>query len=626
MAAKEVEKVLHIKHVHTLWVQTELDTVAELYDKELIEDLKTNTKKYQEKVFVKQLLGPYRGYLKTRYCKEFIGKLAYEIRYQESNEFHHSGVSGIGKTCSILHFVFSNIFNKSKNYLDIVYIDVNEVRYCIEIGGLANERLNTFFNGLNQPFCVIIDHVTSRVEKVLSAIGGECYVHLIDYITSQVKADKKLLIYTGFTSGIFQGNTCAWSKRFALSEEEFTRIWFEKSKLVENAEDSSVFYDAETFKHTKDQCKTVYWSLQDFAITPGLAHFAFDYLFGNLKYDDAHVNIAYLNKLRKDVDNFPSIGENNQEDIAELVKETSMIAEIIKKGGIFPLESFDSKRCPVNIFTYEMDTATREDCEKNPAFLMHEMSEGQRYVKLSFIQNRPSHIDRWMKKLTILPKHIAQFSVETLQRHMKSLVELAEKVLIESQLEKHLFFIPNDFTPTSYIKTTRNITVNLEHLRIITMLAKQIIATDEQMETITVDKKYKGQLKNVALRTKFLIKDILKGITEPKLMYPNLLNFLGFGYFLYIPSRYRGSETKKYNNALILFQVTIGQSHGAKTVAAALDCIKEVIASELHGNDYPFTIDVHDMEKFDIELNIYIINVWSKLLQKIMMTVIKENI
>lgn len=133
-----------------------------------------------------------------------------------------SGVSGIGKTCTTLHFVLNNIFKKSANYLDIVYVDVNEVRYCIEDGGLAHEKLNTFFKGSNRPDCVIIDHVTSRAEKVLSKIKGEGYVCLVNYIISQVKARKKIFIYTGYTTGIC--NSSPWSERFALSEEEFTSI------------------------------------------------------------------------------------------------------------------------------------------------------------------------------------------------------------------------------------------------------------------------------------------------------------------------------------------------------------------------------------------------------------------
>lgn len=242
--------------------------------------------------------------------------------------------------------------------------------------------------------------------------------------------------------------------------------------------------------HIREKCKSLYKSLQDFPLTPGLVHFAFDYTMGSLDDDDdVHVIIAYLNKLKKDIDKFTSMYGKHDEDIADLVTETSLIADIIKKRGILPLESFESRRCPVNIFTFEP-----------------------------------------------------------------------------------------------------------EHLKIISMLAVKITLKEEESEYLTVDKKYKGQMKNVALHTKYLINSIRGSMTEPKLMHPSFINFLGVDYFLYIPSKYlwsNGDKKRKYNNVLILFKVTYDKNCGAQTIAAALDCVNEVIATELHGNNESFTIDVH---------------------------------
>lgn len=300
--------------------------------------------------------------------------------------------------------------------------------------------MNTFFNGLDTPNSVIIDHVTSRAEKVHTENEVESYLLLVDYIMNQVEARQHIFIYTGFTAGICQSNICAWSSRFALSEEEFTSIWNRKLKLIENMQDYRDYYDAKSLRRTRDNCQSVFRSLQDFAITPGLTHFAFNVIMDKLDHKGGNVVITYLNKLKEEVDNFPSIDNDNEEDIKALVEETSLIAEVIKRGGVIPLESFRSERCPVNVLTYDIGTATREDCESIPAFLVHDLLEGQLYVKLSFVQKCSSQVDRWLNKLTLTAKQILNFDLETSQRYTTILGKLVEGRLVESQLKKKVFF------------------------------------------------------------------------------------------------------------------------------------------------------------------------------------------
>lgn len=541
-----------------------------LFDRAVLNDIHTNPFKYHQYVFadLESKLPTEIQFVETAFSNDFFQKLCRLFKKAEVTRL--SDISGIGKTSTCLLFVASRKL-KGEN---VVYIDLEEVES-------RKEDFEIFLRNLKSSNKCIIDHVTIANQDI------------IERIKKHMHGRTMIIIQTGLTDSFTLGsNTPPWEQDFALTNDEFKKIWMGSLEIQkQSAKNDPVWelaYNKDKYERVAKCCQEVFDHLKDkFVMTPRFVHYAMDICFSRLNCSAALVEFSYYRYLKQEIENFPTITENSDPRMNSFIAHTGFIAKMIVQGGLYPAKLFQDLICAVNIFTVQFEEVTKDNCEDYP----YELSEGDNLVKLSFLQRAMKAA--WMCKLELKPEHINSVDTKTFQNLVFCLGKEIEVSLVTSQKETGAFFLCTDVEPSTYFKRNQNFF--LPEVSFGVIFLKNIISehpSKDDLDNLKNDiGSYNGHKTKVAKYTLWLLRQISKDTSKPRLLHPNVSNFSGIDYVVYVPaSRSEGNciKSMRHCDRIYLVQVIAAQTHGSRTAAETLDVVNALIESERMR-----TIEVH---------------------------------
>ena len=500
--------------------------------------------------------------METEFHKHFIAHIDRLKNLQTELKSRVSESQGIGKTSSLMYYVLK--CRKEKD-TSVHYVDMNMIQDCDK----DLSQFSKYAKSFSKDDCLIIDHVTvqnefcvDRLEEILVELH-KCKFQLI-------------LVEAGFTSST-AGRLLLFNRNLQLSEEEFSTLWVESLKRVE--EDKVIL----------QQGKEVYKLYsKDFIMTPKLLKFVLLKMSGTTLKPEETITF-YESMLQEEIRNFEIVREDNK--MLKFILYTSTLVHLIENYGccIFRIDQIGSVTVAINIFEMQYLKVTKEDLATDATFQMLGLTEGQSYVRLTFLI--PRLAKSWQEKLPYKFDDVIESS-----EHLKcdnSLRVLFQaggghkeivNLIVRYQMDVKLLINDGElmenkesnYQPAEASTKILQKEPNFQSASDCEFLfpGLEVFANMKEVS------KYVGHEKKIE-QCAIMLKERMK--SNPVLMYPQVSNVLGIDYFAYIPN-YQGSgepaaKAQKMTNmgTLLLVQVASGASHTGETLGRSLNIVKEVI-------------------------------------------------
>lgn len=505
-----------------------------------------------------------RCFIKTKFHDFFIKVIDRIYKKCRTLWNYVTGIQGLGKTSTVLYYVLDC---RSKNKDRIHYVDLNE----IDQRDKNLENFSSFSKNFQAEDCLVIDHMTifnsHHTEKIKSILEG--------------KRIKFILIQTGYTASIHRGEIDC-GKELQLDEECFLKIWSGSVKALDCKDEGLAQKGTDVYdlfsKHL--------------IITPRLLHTVLEYMYAFGKTVE-QAWVQYTREIQEEIANFKGSGSSAVYD--KFILHTSILLRHIPDEGeyIFTKTQVKEIMIAINIFHIDLHRVTQEDLENNSRIIELGVQKGDIVVTVRHLQ--PYFACEWRERLPYsLDKVLQSASSDEIFTVMFqngwARIEF-EKLLVQAQEVKGTVLLPliYDTVETSYQPSETHCSVSQtksEDWLLLRIPSMNFFHPDKQSIDDCVQNvptNLKGHEKNVCMVAWYIKK--LTSSTNRFVVYPEIQNFLGIDYFVFVPVK---EKTEACNPAkmsrpskssvLYLVQVATGATHRGDMIGRALNVIKKVFS------------------------------------------------
>lgn len=505
-----------------------------------------------------------RCFIKTKFHDVFI-KVIDRI-YKKCRKLWNyvTGIQGLGKTSTVLYYVLDC---RSKRDNGIHYVDLNE----IDQRDRNLENFSSFSKNFQAGDCLVIDHMTifnsHHTDKIKSILEG--------------KGMKFILIQTGFTASIHKGEIDC-GKELQLDEEYFLKIWSGSVKALDCKDEGL----AQNGKDVYDLFS------KHFIITPRLLHTVLEYMYAFGKTVE-QAWIQYTKEIQEEIANFKGSGNSAVYD--KFILHTTILLRHIPDEGeyIFTKTQVKEIMIAINIFHMDLRRVTQEDLENNSRIIELGIQEGDIVVTVRHLQ--PYFAREWRERLPYSLEKVLQSAssdeIFTVMFQNGGARKEFEKLLVHAQEVKGTVLLPLIYNTmeTSYQPSETQSSVSQtrsEDWLLLRIPSERFFHPDKQSIddfVQNVPSSLKGHEKNVSMVALYIRK--LTSSTDRFVVYPEIQNFLGIDYFVFVPVKDKTEACTpakmprpSKSSVLYLIQVATGASHRGDTIGRALDIVKKVFS------------------------------------------------
>lgn len=506
-----------------------------------------------------------RCFIKTKFHDVFINVIDHLYRKCRKQWNCVSGIQGLGKTSSVLYYVLECRRRKDHR---IHYVDLNE----IDVRDKHLDKFSSFSLNFQAEDCLIIDHTTifntHYTQKIRNILEG--------------KDIKFILIPAGFTATPYSNGEIDCGRELQLDEECFLKIWSGSLKVL-NCKDEGL---TQTGKEAYDVFS------EHFIMTPRLLHNVLEYMyvFGKTVHQAL---IQYTKEIQEEIASFKGTGNSAVYD--KFILHTTILLQHIPVEGEYIFTVTDARQVMIafNIFHTDLYTVTQEDIENNAKIFELGVQEGDVVVKVHHLQ--PYLAPEWRARLPyrldmVLQKGYSDkiFTVMLQNSAKREFI----KLLVSAQEKKGIVLLPLIYNTmeTSYQPSETPLDVpqtKSDDWLLLRIPSQRFFHPDQQRiehfakdVPTSLNSHYKSLFK-VALYLKELATSVDKFV-----VYPEIQDFLGMDYFVYVTIRMDETEVcspaKKLrpckNSVLYLVQVATGATLRGERIGQALNVVKSVFS------------------------------------------------
>lgn len=506
-----------------------------------------------------------RCFIKTKFHHVFINMI--DRIYKKCRKLWNNvtGLQGLGKTSTVLYYVLDC---RRKKDSGIHYIDLNE----IEKRDKNLAKFTSFSENFQAADCLVIDHMT---------IFNSHYTDKIKSILED-KDIKFILIQTGFTATSLHKGEIDCGKELQLDEGDLLKIWSGSLKALDSKDEGL----AQKGKDVYDVFS------KHFIMTPRLLHTVLEFMYAFGKTVE-QAWVLYTKEIQEEIANFKGSGNSAVYD--KFMLHTTILLRYIPDEGeyIFTESQVRQLMIAINIFHLDIHRVTQEDLENNSRIIELGIQEGDVVVMVQHLQ--PYLAREWRERLPYSLEKVLQSAssdeIFSVMFQNGGARKEFEKLLVNVQKVKGIVLLPfiNHTVATSYQPSETQFYVSqakLDDWLLLRIPSGKFLHPDRQILDDfgrNVPSSMKG-LENIVFMVALYVKK-LTASTDKFVVYPEIQNFLGIDYFVFVTIKEETDvctpakmSRPSRNSVLYLMQIATGATHSGDTIGRALDVVKSVFS------------------------------------------------